>query len=81
MVGATNIHIDNQAAISLSRNPEFHRRTKHVGIRYHRVRQEQELGTANVVYVPTEKNVSDILTKGVTACVLDRILPMIGLGH
>ena len=72
------LNIDNQAAIHLSQNPEFHKRTKHVAVKYHRVRQEQANKIVSVSYVPTEENVADILTKGVTAAVLEKNLPRIG---
>ena len=79
---ATTIKVDNQAAIALSRNPEFHKRTKHVGIRYHRIRQEQEAGVVAVDYVQTEQNPADILTKGVSSKQLTRCLRLINvLGH
>jgi transposase InsO family protein len=31
----TNIMADNQSAIALSRNPEFHKRTKHFNVKFH----------------------------------------------
>ena len=31
----TELNVDNQAAIALSKNPEFHKRTKHIGVRFH----------------------------------------------
>jgi len=73
------INVDNQAAIHLSRNPEFHRRTKHVGVRFHRVRQEQENGVVEIAYVPTDKNVSDILTKSATSFSLERNLKLMNI--
>jgi hypothetical protein len=50
-VKPTLILQDNQASINLVNNPEFHRRAKHIGIKYHRVRQEKRLGTLIVDYV------------------------------
>ena len=74
LIEATPMRVDNQAAISLSKNPEFHKRTKHVGIRYHRIRQEQDNKVVAVEYVPTESNPADILTKGVSSETLSRCL-------
>ena len=71
--------MDNVAAIHLSRNPEFHRRTKHVGVKYHRVRQEQRLGTLTVTYVKSEENAADCLTKAVDAVALGRGLDLLDL--
>ena len=36
---ATVIYEDNQGAIATAHNPVFHRRTKHIQIRYHYVRE------------------------------------------
>ena len=36
---ALKVFEDNQGAIALSKNPEFHKRTKHIDIRYHFVRE------------------------------------------
>lgn len=60
----TELKMDNQAAIALSKNPEFHKRSKHIGVRFHRIRQEQEAGNVIVTYVPTDKQIADLLTKG-----------------
>ncbi|UYV73967.1 hypothetical protein LAZ67_11001633 [Cordylochernes scorpioides] len=38
----TVLNIDNQAAIKLVQNPEFHKRTKHIDVRYHYIRTKQE---------------------------------------
>jgi len=61
--GPTLIQADNKAAIALSKNPEFHKRTKHVGIRFHRIRQEQEANVVKLEYVASEDNLADLLTK------------------
>ena len=38
----TILHIDNQSAIVIAKNPEFHDRTKHIDIRHHFLRKTQE---------------------------------------
>jgi len=37
---ATAIMIDNQSAMKLIKNPEFHSRTKHIDVRYHFIREK-----------------------------------------
>ena len=69
---ANPIRVDNQAAIHLSQNPEFHRRTKHVGIKYHRIPQEQDMKVVSVEYVQTDQNPADMLTKADSRITLDR---------
>jgi len=58
------LHIDNQSAIAIAKNPEFHDRTKHIDIRYHFLRHKVESGDITLDYVPTNDQPADILTKG-----------------
>ncbi len=37
-----DLRVDNKGAISLTENPEFHRRTKHIEVRYHWIREKVE---------------------------------------
>ena len=60
---AVIIYGDNQGAIALAKNPEFHARTKHIDIRQHYVREQVENGSVELQYVPTDKQVADGLTK------------------
>ncbi len=54
---------DNQAAISLAKNPISHNRSKHIDIKYHFLRDEVENGTLDIKYVSTDNNVADVFTK------------------
>ena len=54
---------DNQGAIALVKNPEFHARTKHIDISIHYVRQLAEDDKIDVQYVPTKDMAADCLTK------------------
>ena len=54
---------DNQGCIKLSDNPVFHKRTKHIGIKYHFIRERIESGEVSVDYVATGKQQADCLTK------------------
>jgi hypothetical protein len=60
---ATIIFGDNQGAIALAKNPQFHSRTKHIAIQHHFVREKQADGKVDLQYIPTEKQVADGLTK------------------
>ena len=62
----STIFTDNQAAISISHNPEFHARTKHIDIAHHFLRDLISQGTINTVYVNTKDNLADIFTKGLS---------------
>jgi hypothetical protein len=60
----TVLHVDNQSAIAIAKNPEFHDHTKHIDVRYHFLRQVVEDGTVELQYIPTGDQVADALTKG-----------------
>lgn len=57
------IYADNQGAIKLSDNPQFHARTKHIDIRYHYIRTARDRNEVLVTYIPTAEMTADILTK------------------
>ena len=60
------IHADNQGAIKLASNPVFHKRTKHIDVRYHFIREKVEQGVVKFIYVPSERNEADVMTKPVS---------------
>ena len=47
------IYEDNQSAIAMSKNPQFHGRSKHIDIKHHFVRDQVEKKTVTVLYCPT----------------------------
>ena len=57
------IYEDNQGAIALAKNPEYHARTKHIDIQYHFIREYVEKGTIVLEYCETAKMLADALTK------------------
>jgi hypothetical protein len=58
------LYIDNQSAISIAKNLEFHDRTKHIDVRHHFLRQQVDLKAISLKYMPTDEQVADVLTKG-----------------
>jgi hypothetical protein len=57
------INCDNQGAIALAKNPQFHARAKHIRIQWHFVRECVQRGDINLTYVRTGDQLADILTK------------------
>ena len=55
---------DNQAAISMTENPQFHGRSKHISIKYHFVRDQVDKKVVKLSYCPTNDMIADIMTKG-----------------
>ena len=58
-----NIYVDNQGAIALAKNAEYHARTKHIDIQYHFIRQHIESGKVILTYSGTSEMTADIFTK------------------
>jgi hypothetical protein len=54
---------DNESAIRMADNPVEHSRTKHIAIRYHFLRDHQQRGDIEIVYVSTKEQLADIFTK------------------
>jgi hypothetical protein len=73
------IYEDNQACIALTKNPEDHKRTKHIQIRYHVVRDYVAQGLVKFVYCSTKDQLADMFTKGVSGCNLRSMLKGFGL--
>lgn len=74
-----SIYADNQGAIALAKNPEFHARTKHIDIKYHFIRQEVDAGTCQLVYTPTTQQAADGLTKPLGKIAFQRFVTCLGM--
>ena len=61
----TKLWCDNESAISLARNPESHKRSKHIDVRYHYIREQIAKSVMEISYVNTKNQLADILTKAV----------------
>ena len=70
--GPTTILEDNQGAIHLVENPVHHKRTKHIDVRYHYIREARQRGLVHVVKIHTDLNKADIFTKATTAATFHR---------
>lgn len=60
---AADLFVDNQSAIRLAKNPEFHKSCKHIDVRYHFVREKLMEGIFTLNYVRSEDQLADIFTK------------------
>jgi histone deacetylase 1/2 len=61
---STVVYCDNVSAVYLSVNPVQHRRTKHIEIDIHFVRDKVQVGDVRVLHIPTASQYADIFTKG-----------------
>ena len=70
MCEPTPFFLDSQSAEDLALNRVFHKRSKHVAIKYHWVREhvdpDGEFQTARLIHVRTGDQTADIFTKALT---------------
>ena len=57
------IFCDNQGCVSLAKHPSYHKKTKHINIKYHAIRKYVHDKSISLSYVPTKNNIADLATK------------------
>jgi hypothetical protein len=72
-IGATLVYEDNQGAIAMSVNPVMHKRSKHIDVRFHFLRERVASGEVKLEYIVTEHQQADLLTKPLLRARLVRI--------
>jgi hypothetical protein len=73
------LYLDNQGAIALAQDDQYHARTKHIDIRYHFIRQVVEQSKIKLLYVPSASNIADILTKALPSVQFKLLASKLGL--
>jgi hypothetical protein len=76
---STPLFCDNQSAIRLVYNPEFHQRTKHIDVKFHHIRDMQIQQEISIQYIPTENQLADALTKNLDHQKLSKFKHSIGM--
>ncbi|KAL1973208.1 hypothetical protein VTN31DRAFT_6750 [Thermomyces dupontii] len=74
-----HILADNQSAIALLQNPEFHKRTKHSNVKLHY--QRAVLSEIGIRYVPSALQAADGLTKPLGLSPFSRFCNLIGMDN
>jgi len=61
---ATVAFCDNISSVYMSKNPVHHRRTKHIELDIHFVREKVAIGELRITHVPSARQLADVFTKG-----------------
>ena len=59
----TTLFSDNQSTIALTKDHQYHARTKHIDIRFHFIRWVVNDGKIQLIFCPTNDMITNTLTK------------------
>ena len=62
-----SLYYDGQNAIYLAKNQVYHAITKHIDVRFHKIRELVAIGELLLEKIHTSENAADMLTKPITA--------------
>ena len=62
-VDVVELKVDNKSALALAKNPVFHKRSKHIRVKYHFIRDCLEDGSIKANHIAMTDQLADILTK------------------
>jgi hypothetical protein len=79
--GGVQLHCDNQSAIYLAKNQVYHARTKHIDVRFHKIRELISTGDLLLEKIHTSENATDMLTKPVIADKFKHCLDLINVSR
>ena len=73
------VYVDNKAALELIKHNRYHKRTKHIAVRFLFVREIYERKQAEFKYIPSTENLSDALTKPLNKPIFEKLRQLTGL--
>ena len=79
--GGVQLHCDSQSAIFLAKNQVYYARTKHIDVRFHKIRELVSSGELLLEKIHTSENAADMLTKPVTTEKFKHCLDLINISR
>ena len=73
------ILVDNESAIKLGQNPEFHKKSKYIDIQYHYIREAIQDNKVKLIYINTKRQLADLLTKNVNRTLFEEFIKLANL--
>jgi hypothetical protein len=77
--GGVQMHCDSQSAIYLAKNQVYHARTKHIDVRFHKIRELIVTRDIILEKVHTLENAADMLTKPITVAKSKQCLDLVNV--
>ena len=74
-----NLFEDNQATISITENHQNHQKTKHIGMKYHYIRDLVSKNFISLAYCPTDMMLANIFTKSSSPEKFVQLRSMLGM--
>lgn len=67
------VYVDNQSAIHVAKNPEHHKRLKHIDLKMHFVRDKVSKGIVSLIYINSRNQLADVCTKPLNRGIFEEI--------
>ena len=77
--GPMKLYCDTKSAISIAHNPVQHDRTKHIEVDRHFIKEKLDSGLICTPYVPSQGQLADIFTKGLSCPFFERMVSKLGM--
>ena len=78
--GPSPILTDSKSAIAIAADPVAHKRTKHINIRYHFIRDHIISRRVDLRWIPGGDNLADLMTKPVSVKTFSKLIQSF-MGH
>ena len=73
------LYCNNQSAIAVAKDEQFHTHTKHINIWYHFIHEAIMRNIIEVRYCPTQHMVADIFTKALPVKTFEQLCMLLGI--
>jgi hypothetical protein len=73
------LHCDNTSAISVSKNPVLHSKTKNIPIKYHFLKEQVTNRVVQLNYIPSTEQIVDIFTKPLAQAQFEYLCQKLGV--
>lgn len=72
VVKPTSFHLDSTSAISISTEEALKKRSRHIDQKHHFIREQYQQGLLDIIHVPTQEMLADLLTKPLSRVLLEK---------